>query len=245
MTIMKSSGELKYKVIPQLKDSLIVSCQADAGEPLADPGHINALSLSAVRGGAKALRLEGIENIKKVRAATALPIIGLIKAKTISESERLYKVYITASFAEAKALALAGSDIIALDATERPRADGLTLEETIFRIHSELNKPVWADISTVEEGLKAASFGADLISTTLFGYTKETKLTSDQGPALELVEQLVQETKVPIVLEGRVWYPEEVKEAFERGAFAVVVGSAITRPQLITERFVRAIPKSR
>jgi len=241
---MKIGHSSDHNIIEKIKGILIVSCQADAGEPLAVPEHIKALALSAIIGGAKALRLEGIENINAVRAATNLPIIGLSKSKTISNSDRLDKVYITASFAEAKALAEAGSDIIALDATERPRADGLTLKETIARIHKELNKPVWADISTFAEGIQAEKFGADLISTTLFGYTKETKLAGDHGLDFDLVTKLAKEIKTPVILEGRVWYPEEVTKAFAYGAFAVVVGSAITRPHLITERFVRAIPKS-
>jgi N-acylglucosamine-6-phosphate 2-epimerase len=241
---MKTGHLFDHSIIENIKGTLIVSCQADEGEPLAAPEHIKALALSAIMGGAKALRLEGIENIEAVRAATQLPIIGLSKSKTISNKDRLDKVYITASFAEAKALADAGSDIIALDATERPRADGLTLKETIDRIHEELNKPVWADISTFAEGIQADKFGADLISTTLFGYTRETKLASDHGPDLELVKKLAQAIKTPVILEGRVWHTEEVTKAFAYGAFAVVVGSAITRPQLITERFVQAIPKS-
>ena len=210
---MKNNRQSDYNVIQEIKGALIVSCQADVDEPLAASECIKALSLSAIRGGAKALRLEGIENIKIVRAATHLPIIGLSKSKAISNDERLDKVYITASFSEAKELAQAGSDIIALDATERPRADGLTLKDTISRIHKELNKPVWADISTFEEGVQAEKFGADLISTTLFGYTKETQLPSDHGPDLELLKRLAQAIKTPVILEGRVWYVKEVTKA--------------------------------
>ncbi len=122
------------------------------------------------------MRLEGTKNIKAVRAATELPIVGITKSTNINEKERLSKVYITASFTEAQSLAQVGCDIIALDATGRPRADNLSLEETISRIHKELSKPVWADISTFEEGMQAHAYGADIISTTLFGYTKETEL---------------------------------------------------------------------
>ncbi len=230
-------------VIAKFAGSLIVSCQADTGEPLCSPEHIKALALSAINGGAKALRLEGIENIRALRPATDLPIVGLSKSKIVLVKERLNQVYITASFAEARELSEAGSDIIALDATERQRADNLNIADTIARIHKELGKPVWADISTFEEGVKAQSYGADIISTTLFGYTKETELSSSAGPDFELLKKLASGLNVPVVLEGRVWQPEEVKRAFECGAYAVVVGSAITRPQLITERFIRAIPK--
>jgi putative N-acetylmannosamine-6-phosphate epimerase len=232
-----------YSVIKKLERTLIVSCQADIGEPLASPEHIKALALSAIKGGAKGLRLEGTENIKAVKAVSDLPIIGLSKSKNVSNDDRPNKVYITASFLEAKDLSDAGSDIIALDATDRPRADNLSLEETISRIHKELDKPVWADISTFDEGVQAHKYGADIISTTLYGYTQETQVTSSHGPDLDLLKKLVDQLDVPIILEGRVWYPEQVAKAFEYGSFAVVVGSAITRPHLITERFVKAIPK--
>ena len=234
-----------YSYIDKLNSSLIVSCQADQGEPLASPEHIRALALSAINGGAKGLRLEGNENIKALRLVTNLPIIGLTKSKEIAEHERLDKVYITGSFAEAKELAKAGCDIIALDATRRPRPDGLTIEQTVSRIHKELNKPVWADISTLQEGITAEKAGVDLVSTTLFGYTKETQLNSDKGPDFDLLKKLVESVNIPVILEGRVWYPEEVSKAFELGAFAVVVGSAITRPQLITQRFVKAISQAK
>ena len=136
----------------------------------------------------------------------------------------------------------AGADIIALDATGRPRQDGISVGETIKLIHRHLGKPVWADIATLNEGIRAAEDGADFVSTTLYGYTRETLLAHGEGPSFELLDALVSQLKVPVVLEGRVWHPEEVKRAFELGSFAVVVGSAITRPIFITQRFVQAIP---
>jgi len=226
----------------RLQGVLVVSCQAAEGEPLCHPSHILALSLSAITGGAGGLRLEGGQNIEVVRPFTRLPIIGLSKNDEIPDSERLNNVYITATFEEAEILAEAGADIIALDATHRPRPKNLKLETLIERIHKELNKPVLADISTFEEGVEAAKIGADFVSTTLFGYTAETKQPSNIGPALELLEQLIASLQKPVVLEGRVWNPSEVTRAFELGAHCVIVGSAITRPQLITERFVKAIP---
>jgi N-acylglucosamine-6-phosphate 2-epimerase len=238
------------EVIAALDGVLVVSCQASVGEPLCHPDHILALSLSAINGGAGALRLEGVENIRHVRTATAkifagkLPIIGLTKSE-IPTAEKLTSVYITAAFEDARNLAESGADIIALDATGRKRSDGLTLKETIDRIHDELNLPVWADCATFSEGLEAAEAGVDLVSTTLFGYTQQTALPKDHGPGLDLLKEFVDHIEVPIILEGRVWHPEELTRAFEIGAHAVVVGSAITRPQLITERFVKAIPTRR
>jgi N-acylglucosamine-6-phosphate 2-epimerase len=229
---------------------MIISCQASKGEPLNHPDHILALALSGINGGARGLRLEGIENIARVRKSLdqlysgAVPIVGLTKSE-IPDAEKLTSVYITASFDDAQALAEAGSDIIALDATGRTRADGLTLKETIGRIHTELNKAVWADCATFGEGLAAHEAGADIVSTTLYGYTAETALPKEAGPGLDLLKEFVTHIKAPIVLEGRIWLPDELTRAFELGAHAVVVGSAITRPQLITERFVKAIPSRR
>lgn len=228
----------------KLYGGLIVSCQADVGEPLSSPEHIAALALSVVYGGAKGLRLEGAENVTKVKQhlSTKIPVIGLTKAQEIPYGERLRRVYITPSFEDAQAIADAGAEIIALDATGRLRKDGLSLKETIDLIHNELKKPVWADVATCAEGVLAAELGADIISTTLFGYTEETIVPADHGPALCLLAELKRYILTPVVLEGRVWYPDEVRQAFDSGAHAVVVGSAITRPKLITERFVRATP---
>jgi len=238
---LNTTKQVEYPIILQLKDALIVSCQASDGEPLCAPEHIKALSLCAITGGAKGLRLEGTENIQAVRDITKLPIIGLAKTKGLSEKERLKQVYITATFAEASELATAGADIIALDATDRPRPDGNTASELIAQIHKELKLPVMADISTENEALAAAAAGADLISTTLFGYTNETFVPADHGPALDLLKKVCGVVQAPVILEGRIWHPEEVTQAFKLGAYAVVVGSAITRPHLITARFVKAI----
>jgi N-acylglucosamine-6-phosphate 2-epimerase len=239
--LIKPGQELK-EGIKRIGRVLIVSCQASEGEPLCSPAHIAALAQSAIMGGAGALRLEGAANIAAVRALTKLPIIGLAKSSAVPESERLKSVYITATFAEAEEIAKAGSDIVAIDATGRARVEGTSLSEFIGRIHSQLGKPVMADISSLSEGLMAVKAGADLVSTTLYGYTEETVLPSDAEPGLDLLRSLVEKCDLPVILEGRVWHPDEVTRAFAYGAYAVVVGSAITRPQLITKRFVRAIP---
>ena len=242
MSNAASDSRGDWQAVKQVAGELIVSCQASTGEPLCSPEHILALALSAINGGAGALRLEGVENIRLVRANTKLPIIGLTKDDTILPSERLKKVYITGSFAEAQSLAEAGADIIALDATGRPRPDGLTLKEQIQKIHDQLKLPVWADVATFSEGVAARESGADVISSTMFGYTEDTVLPPEHGPSFELLKDLCQHIDCPVILEGRVWYPEDVTRAFELGVHAVVVGSAITRPQLITQRFVKAIP---
>jgi N-acylglucosamine-6-phosphate 2-epimerase len=232
----------KFDSIDRLAHALIVSAQAADDEPLNKPEHLCALALSGLNGGATGLRLEGSENIAYIRKHANVPIIGLSKSKAVPDKDRLSKVYITATFAEAKEIAEAGADIVALDATPRERPDGLSLQQLIEQIHDKLAKPVWADVSTIAEGLAAAEAGADVISTTLYGYTEETKRKSEDPPDFGLLGQLCSKLDRPVVLEGRVWYPQEIRRGFELGAYAVVVGSAITRPQLITRRFVNAIP---
>lgn len=236
--------ERSIAAIQALAGGLVVSCQASEGEPLDAPQHICALALSALNGGACALRLEGVENISYVRKHVEVPIIGLAKSKAIKPVDRVRSVFITATFAEAKEIAAAGADIIALDATGRSRPDGLSLKETITMIHEQLGKSVWADIATVDEAVYAEESGADLITTTLYGYTEETQKSEEAGPDFELVERMCQRLNRPVALEGRIWSPYEVTKAFELGVHCVSVGSAITRPQLITRRFVNAIPDS-
>jgi len=241
--------EKKDTAVKRLEGVLIVSCQASSGEPLCAPEHIVAMSLSAIAGGAKALRLEGVENVAALRHDHRLPdecpLIGLVKDDGVAVEDRLSVPYITNRYEHAEGLASAGCDIIALDSTGRPRADGLALDLVFKRIHTELHKSVWADVSTFAEGINAIECGADIVSTTLYGYTKETAVTGDHGPGFELLKELINHSPIPVVLEGRVWHPEEVARAFDMGAYAVVVGSAITRPQLITQRFARAIPSKR
>lgn len=239
---MQANFEVSNERIKQLRGALIVSCQASEGEPLCAPEHICALALSAINGGATGLRLEGADNVAAVRMRTSLPIVALTKSNDVPEELRLSSVYITPTFADAATLAEAGADIIALDATARPRPDGATVKSIVDRIHTELKKPAWADVATLEEGLQAAAAGFDVISTTLSGYTAETKTSSGSGPDYNLLSALSKQLALPVVLEGKVWNPEDVTEGFKRGAYAVVVGSAITRPQLITRRFVNAIP---
>jgi putative N-acetylmannosamine-6-phosphate epimerase len=232
------------QALQQLRGALIVSCQASEGEPLCAPEHIAALALSAINGGARGLRLEGADNVAFVRRKTQLPIVGLTKSKDVSEEDRFGCVYITPTFEAAQSLVEAGADIVALDATNRARPGRVQASDLIKRIKAELGVPVWADISTFDEGLAAAESGADVVSTTLSGYTSETKSPHSTGPDLKLLGELIARLKpLPVVLEGKVWYPEEVTAAFKAGAYAVVVGSAITRPQHITRRFVDAIPQ--
>ncbi|MFB3897737.1 MAG: N-acetylmannosamine-6-phosphate 2-epimerase [bacterium] len=220
--------------VAQLKDGLIVSCQARPGEPLYDSRIMAAFALSAINGGAVGIRANTPADIRAIRAVTTLPIIGIYKLDT-PESE----VYITPTFTAAQEISDAGADIIALDATPRKRPGNETVATLIDKIHTQLQKPVMADISIYEEGIAAAQSGADLVSTTLSGYTPYSP--QQPGPDLDLVRRLADTLKIPVVAEGKIFTPEELVAAFDARAYAVVIGSAITRPQVITARFVNAI----
>jgi N-acylglucosamine-6-phosphate 2-epimerase len=221
--------------IRAIRQSIVVSCQAGPESPLNAPHFIAALAQSAERGGAAGFRVDRPENVAAVRAVTTRPILGINKIPS-SESE----VYITPTFASARAIVEAGADIVALDGTTRARPQGELLEEIICRIHQELGVPVMADVSTVDEGVLAAALGADLVATTLAGYTPYS--ASTDGPALDVLCRLVQAIRTPVIVEGHIWTTEDVRSCFDSGAYAVVIGSAITVPEFITRRFVAAVP---
>ena len=189
------------------------------------------------KGGAGGLRVAGVRDVRNAKRLFDIPVIGLTKPDVIPSNWQEI-VYITPELKDVISLIDAGADIIAFDGTQRPRPNGAKLEELIKYV--KINKKLsMADISTVEEGIRAAEMGANILSTTLSGYTMESK-SDKEGPDFELLEELVQKTNVPVVLEGRIWEPEEVAKAFSLGAHCVVIGSAITRPQLITRRFIQA-----
>lgn len=203
-------------------------------EPLYKEECINAMMQSVVMGGAGGLRVAGARDVKNAKSLFDIPVIGLTKPDKLPENWQEV-VYITPSVDDVQALADAGADIIAFDGTSRPR-DKSSLEELIELVKSN-KKLSMADIATLEDGLNCEKLGVDVLSTTLSGYTKET-LNKPDEPDFELLEQLVKNTKLPVILEGKVWEPHQVKKAFELGAHCVVIGSAITRPQLITKRFI-------
>jgi len=219
--------------VSAIQGKLIVSCQASAGDPLNDVDTLSRLAASVLRGGPGGLRAEGQQCVAAFRQLTPLPIIGLVKT-----TDRNGDVYITPGFAQAKSVSDAGADIIALDCTRRRLWESEPWPEVLARIHSELGRLVCADIATLDDALSAQDSGADIVATTLRGYTDDTRhvCTVDW----EFVKTLVSTLSVPIVLEGHVTSPDEVRRALELGVHAVVVGSAITRPQTITERFVAA-----
>ena len=230
------------ELMDKIRNKIIVSVQAQDNEPLNKPEHLLALSQSVINGGAGGLRLCGIQNIKHIKKSVSVPIFGLTKLEP-TPINWLEKVYISATLSDIEELIKTGVDFIVIDGTDRPRADNSTLTEQIKLIRQE-KKIVVADVSTLEEGIDAANLGADFISTTLSGYTKETRYKANDGPDFNLLAELCGESPVPVIMEGRIWYPEDVKKAFEIGAFAVVIGTAITRPHLITKRFVSMAPEN-
>jgi len=226
----------QFPQIEALRYGLVVSCQASEGSPLNTPAIIAALAKAAEMGGAIGFRLDYPENVAAVRAISRLPIIGINKIYTHG-----YQIYITPTYASAEAVILAGADLVAIQATGQPRPNGETFEGIVRLIHTNLKVPVMADVGSTDQGLQAIEEGADLVATTMA--TSEPYGKPEDGPALHIVRDLLHRTTIPIVVEGQIWTVENVRACFEAGAFAIVIGSAITAPQLITRRFVQAIPK--
>jgi N-acylglucosamine-6-phosphate 2-epimerase len=219
-----------------LPRGLIVSCQAYEGEPLFGPAIMAAMARAALEGGAVGIRANGPADVVAIRAATDCFIVGLHKLRSPSSP-----VYITPTCEAAAALVEAGCDMIAIDATARPRPNNVTLAELVAYIHGTLHTPIMADIASLEDAAAAEALGVDALSTTLAGYTEHGRPPLD-GPDLELLAALVAQSRLPVVAEGRYQTPDQLRRAFELGAHAVVIGGAITRPQDITRRFVQALP---
>lgn len=223
-------------LFPRIQGGLIVSCQALEGEPLHGSQLMAAMAVAAQQGGAVGIRANGPADIAAIRAVVGLPLIGLYKAHISG-----YEVSITPTVLHASAVSEAGADIIALDATFREHPDGQDAASLIRLVKQHTQKPVIADIATHAEGLAAWQAGADALSTTLSGYTADSPPL--EGPDFTLLRKLVADLTIPILAEGRIAAPEQAARALELGAFAVVVGSAITRPQWITRQFVQRIAR--
>jgi N-acylglucosamine-6-phosphate 2-epimerase len=213
-----------------LRHGLIVSCQAEATEPLYGASIMAAMARAAAEGGAVGIRANTPVDIMAIRAAVDLPVIGIYKVDLPG-----FAVRITPTVALACQVADAGAAIVAVDATARPHPAGLSASDLIAQVRAQTGHMVMADISTVDEGLAAQWAGADLIATTLSGYTGVGQ--SPDSPDFDLVQRLASCVDVPVIAEGRITTPEQAVHALELGAYAVVVGSAITRPQVITRRF--------
>ncbi len=208
-------------ILQALKRKLVVSCQAPANSPLHNPTVIAAIAQAAVNNGAAGVRIDTPAHVQAVRQRVQVPIIGLWKQVIPG-----FEVYITPQLHHAQAIAAAGADLIAIDATARPRPGGEALPALIAQIHSHFGLPVMADVDTLEAAIAAEAAGADCIGTTLYGYTQQTQ--DQPPPGLDLLSQMVQRLKVPTICEGGVASPATARAALERGAYAVVVGTDIT-----------------
>lgn len=220
--------------LKQLEGGLVVSCQAAADSPLRNSGIMAAMARAALAGGAVGIRANGPEDIRAIRAAVHLPIIGIYKQNLPG-----YDVYITPTLGAAQEVVEAGADILAIDATQRPHPGGHTVKDFIQACKYQFGLPVMADISTLSEAITATEAGADLVATTLVGYTPYTHQRPQ--PDFELVAQLVKEVPVPTIVEGHIHTPGDARHALELGAYAIVVGAAITQPDWITAKFVESL----
>lgn len=224
---MTATPAAPLQALQSLKGRLIVSCQAPVGDPMRERDTLVRMARSAQAGGAAAIRANEPEVVAGIRAAVGLPLIGLWKDGDTG-------VYITPTVRHALDLVEAGADIVAADATARPRPDGSTFAELVEAVHAA-GALVMADIATLDEGVKAAAEGADLVSTTLSGYAPGSP--QQAGPDLDLITALAEAVETPVVAEGRIRTPEEAALALDRGAYSVVVGTAITAPTALTRLF--------
>ena len=227
----------KKEILDSLKGQLIVSCQALPGEPLyvENSTIMPLMARAALQAGAKGIRTSGVLDVVEIKKEVKVPVIGLIKRQYEGFSQ-----YITVTMREVDELVEAGSDIIALDCTMRDRGDGKSINEFIKEIKEKYPEVIlMADISSYEEGVNAEKAGVDLVGTTLNGYTDYTLY--DEAPNFNLINSLSKTLNIPVIAEGRIHTPEQAKKMLENGAYAVVVGGAITRPFEITTRFIKGM----
>lgn len=220
-----------------IEKSLVVSCQALENEPLHSPFIMAKMALAAKMGGAKGIRANSVKDIQAIKQEVDLPIIGIIK----KEYEGT-QVFITTTMKEVDALVEEGVDIIAMDATSRLRYQQQTLDDFFKEVKEKYPQQLFmADCSTVEEAIRADQLGFDFIGTTLVGYTPQSYQNKIEENDFQILKDIISSTKHPVIGEGNIDTPSKVKRALELGCYSVVVGSMITRPQLITKTFVDAI----
>ena len=225
------------EILAATRHSIIVSCQALPGEPLyyEEMSLMPYMAKAAQMAGCKCIRTSSVRDVEEIKKATGLPVIGLIK-----RTYEGYDAYITPTMKEIDELVAAESDIIALDCTLRTRGDGTTINEFLAQIREKYPDIVlMADVSTHEEGVNAWKCGVNLVGTTLSGYTPYSPKVD--GPDFELVSRLVRDLEIPVIAEGNINTPQKARRVIDLGAFSVVVGSIITRPQLITRSFASAL----
>ena len=218
-----------HPAIEAIKGGLVVSCQAYPGEPLRHPETMAQMAMAAVEGGAVGIRCQGLSDIAAVKGQVEVPVIGIWK-------DGREGVYITPTLRHARCCASAGADIVAIDATGRPRPDGRTYADTVRALHDE-GIVVMADCGSFADAERAVEAGSDIISTTLSGYTGERKKTD--GPDFDLLGRMVAAfgDATPVLCEGRIHTPDQLTQVMAMGAWAAVVGTAITHPTSITRWF--------
>jgi N-acylglucosamine-6-phosphate 2-epimerase len=212
-----------------MRGGLVVSVQASPGSPLASPETMSAIARAAELGGAAGIRAEGADDVRAIKSAVSVPVIGLVK-RDVPDSP----VRITPDLEDARAVVSAGADVVAVDATLRTRSGGMTSHDFVAALAGELERPVLGDVDSFEAAMAAHAAGADAVATTLSGYTGDAP--APEEPDLELVQRLAGELDCPVLAEGRYSTPDDVRAALEAGAFAVVVGTAITDPTVLTPR---------
>lgn len=223
----------------EIKNNLIVSCQALENEPLHSPFIMSRMALAAKMGGAKGIRANSIDDIREIKKIVDLPIIGIIKKDYPGTS-----VYITPTMKEIDDLVKERVDIIAMDATFSKRLNGETLDEFFKKVKNKYPQQIFmADCSTVAEAIHADKIGFDFIGTTLVGYTPQSKGDKIEANDFEIMRKIIKEVKHPVIGEGNLNTPIKAKRALDLGCYSVVVGSMITRPQVITKYFVDEIKK--
>lgn len=222
-------------MLAAVKGKLIVSCQALEDEPLHSSFIMGRMALAAKLGGAIGIRAQGVDDIKEIMSVVDLPVIGIIK-RNYPDSE----VFITPTKKEVQELCQTDAQMIALDATLRERPNGEKLEDLVDLIHQQ-GRLAMADCSTLEEALYAEKIGFDCVSSTLAGYT-DYSINVD-GPNYDLLKQMINQCTIPVIAEGKINTPEELKQVMNLGVHSAVVGGAITRPLQITQRFMKALEK--
>ncbi|MBS5353781.1 MAG: N-acetylmannosamine-6-phosphate 2-epimerase [Streptococcus parasanguinis] len=220
----------------ELRHKLIVSCQALPDEPLHSDFIMARMAVAAKEGGASGIRANSVVDIAAIQKAVDLPIIGIIKRDYQGAD-----VYITATMKEVDELMTVRPDIIAIDATTSTRPNGESLKEFFQKAKEKYPDQLWmADCSTIDEMLTADQLGFDFIGTTLVGYTKQSQGDKIESNDFEIIRKALSKLSHPLIAEGNIDTPDKVRRVLELGAYSVVVGSAITRPQLITKKFVEA-----
>jgi len=223
--------------VSAIRGGIVISCQALPEDPTFGPSFMAAFALAAKRGGAAGIRASGAADVAAIKQATGLPVIGIWKRPCADGLGHI----ITPTLEDARLLKDAGADIIAADVTDRPRPGGVDAVTLIKNIRAQVGIPFMADCANLDQALRAQEAGADVAATTL----AFPPYLGSYEPNLKLLNEMIETLSIPVIAEGRYWDPADVERAFEAGVHAVVIGSAVTRPWVITERYVAASPRGR